>query len=510
MTQTVKPDSQSPADMQGPPPPPNDNPGRLVDAFMIISLVIGLSLMAGSKMLGFYTAAESRLILVMGLGIVLGALGSAAMIQYRTWVITGGAAIGLILGWFLSHTSGSNYAIVQLKKLPPEATATLFDTEEFYRAQTTRAHEFIVLPDQVKAKTFQAEIAIGDDNPMMFGCIPSEAVHDAMGTGEPVSWNYHLAEAGQRARLLDDDTKVIAEEGPCTVASLSEPPKSSWRDVFAMVAFAADQSTGELLDALRSKSSFVRRSARSGLAQRGPAAIPEMMQALTSRSDYRTQLGVLVAASDMLNADPSLRNSIGQSMDDVQLQRLADLAGHRDATMRSYAVSILNQMEDPRVAEAVAGSLARAAPEAEADLLVSLKEQLSDSQSPQGNSAVTQAVRSFQVTRASRPQSETQTALIEQIEQAATGNKAAADMVFVQLGAFTDEDKARAFAAKLNESQSLAKISVTQKRPNDPLVRVVAGHYQPRSEAEALRNRLVEERIVEDAFLSSFPDVIAQ
>ncbi|MGI9354991.1 MAG: hypothetical protein ACR2PF_07510 [Rhizobiaceae bacterium] len=90
------------------------------------------------------------------MGTVLGALGSAAVVRHKAIIITGGAALGLVLGWFLSGEIDKErkgqfgkFAQIQVRGLPNNArVAMIADSSFFHRergfaAARLRFHELI-------------------------------------------------------------------------------------------------------------------------------------------------------------------------------------------------------------------------------------------------------------------------------------------------------------------------------------------------------------------------------
>ena len=500
--------------VETPDDPPTPPTGR-VDAFMGVSLAVGLLLMAGSKLMGGLTSAESQLILVMGLGVVLGALGSAAMVDYKPFIVTGGAAIGLVLGFFLQNTTGGDFAEIRVKNFPRDATVTMSEEDQFFAAQTVGAHKFIVMRPHLKAKSFQAEIDRGEGvAPVRFDCIPAEKVTSAMGSGDPVDWEYRHLD-GEQPMLLDENSEPVAEVGPCRRAHTghAQPTRGLFAGLSVLGMAWAAEDTDELVEALRSNSSFVRRTARKELAALGATAVPALISTFDlGLGNYRLQIGALVALNDMVSRDPALRATIAGQMSDGQLGYVARLAADADATIRSYALRLLQVLDDPRVPHTVAAALEEADPSAEADLLLLLRDKATDadqsarSAQPALRRAVT-AVRSKPASQRTQPTA----ALVKQIDAAANGApKDMVDKVFVQIGAFADTDKARAFAAGMNAKDPPAPVSITAPRKGDGLTRVMVGTYQDRTAAQSMVKTLIEADLVSDAYLSGYPDEIAE
>ena len=493
-----------------------------LDAIVVACLIIG-SVMATAGYLELRpNPTINRFVLVMGLGFLFGALGSTAKIGNKTWSIGGGAAIGVILGWVLSSFgSPGHFATIHLKQLPESSRATLYDADEFYRARTTRAVEFVAMPKHVLSDVFGAEILIpGREQPFEFNCLQSNIVKEAFGVEKPLSWNFVYDPQADTAVLTADNGSIISEVGPCPPqktddeASLLTRPDSTW-NVFITPAYAAKLlSTESLIDALKSKSSFVRRQARNGLAKKGKDALPALVKTLElSNDDYRTNIGILVAMSGIKGLQATGDKPAAQSsaISTRSLQKIAYLAGHKDQTMRSYAMRVLTGLNDPRAGLAVSIALKTASPQAEEPMLEYLKQQLTKSPIVSQKELTDSLVQSLgDVNDKSAASSGTRRILIEQVTAAAKGDLDKIQKFYVQVGAYGSDDKASNFAKDLVAKNPSLKIGIANKRPGDPLVRVVAGTYQSKPDAKALLDKLKSSGVLKNGFLSSYPDQVRQ
>ena len=78
----------------------------------------------------------------------------------------------------------------------------------------------------------------------------------------------------------------------------------------------------------------------------------------------------------------------------------------------------------------------------------------------------------------------------------------------VVVGSFSDPANAGRMVERLNGAGLAYTAHVTRRRPGDPLHRVIVGRSWPRAQAEVVRDALLASGVVDDAFLSDFPDVV--
>ncbi len=76
---------------------------------------------------------------------------------------------------------------------------------------------------------------------------------------------------------------------------------------------------------------------------------PAMLELAKKGASYRTQLGLVVAITEMLRKNKDIRAQISELLEDSDLNRLLSLSAHKDRTMRIHATEFLFDLGDPRL-----------------------------------------------------------------------------------------------------------------------------------------------------------------
>lgn len=515
-------------------PVPTDPP-RLVDSFMIISLGVGLLLIGISQFVPQLGPSESRLVLVMGLGLILGALGSAAVVKYKTFVITGAAAIGLILGWFLTGQVSQSLGKIDLYDLPPIASVEMQSNSNFYGARSEPVHKFLVTPAQVQGKKWFKSTIVdeGTGKEYFFKCMDISRIElggeNALNLyfelkierdeqGNPVSdADGNSVTKGAILKIEGEDGQIFGESGKC-IGQISGNPRSAHsQDLdlpnsitthakqlipsFISDAFASDLSNpGQLIKSLESNSSAVRRSARKTLAKAGDQAIAPMLEEFAKPdASYRTQLGVLVALTSILEADPASASGIRNQISNQQLATMARLAGHKDETIANFAADVLGALQDPRAAEAINQTLDNVDASRANDVLLLLKETLAYASQDGKTAAGSANIKdSF-----SQNSSATTQALVEQIQKTADSDAPVEQNYYVVAGAYSSQANAQKASKKFADSGFTVRIA--KPTSTTDYYRIILGDYSDLKTAKALGASIAEQNIKSPFFISPVP-----
>ena len=249
------------------------------DAIFYAGLGVGLPL----TFAGFFlldqtldsTSLTARLIIVCGLGIVLGAFGATATINYKAYVMGGCGVIALILGFFLPNEDDrtrqgrfGKFAQIHVRGLPDKFSRCndrgyeFFNRERGFNVARVRYHELIATEQQLAPDSFIASITLPEstqsdagtgliDGP--FNCIPTKTVRDMLGMQDSVCWSFKRDSENGAATLPEArDNKgdkgeqaggsVIASSTDCSDMAFSEdaPAGQSFNFFGIAKAFAAD------------------------------------------------------------------------------------------------------------------------------------------------------------------------------------------------------------------------------------------------------------------------------
>jgi hypothetical protein len=302
---------------------------------------------------------EARVILCSGLGIILGAFGSTATVKYRGIVITGVAAITIAL----------SYSVVDqaAKMVTKDAFGTILGDFLLANLQISGDHECLgalkrhgkeyefVVEGQIKKPIIMLDITFRDKNGKIMReptyVIESEHINKYIGTGRKFVWSYDK----EKDVIIDSLDEPI---GKIKITKNYLHGKNylcgflrarSW--VLPSPAFAGTQrNLKDIFDDLTSESAKGRRDARSELAAIGPATVRPMMEEFKKHQNiYRIRLGVLVALTEMLRSNKSLKHEVSQQLYSNDLELIVRVLNDSDRTIRIYAGEFLYDLGDPRV-----------------------------------------------------------------------------------------------------------------------------------------------------------------
>ncbi|MBF0324273.1 MAG: hypothetical protein HQL42_04305 [Alphaproteobacteria bacterium] len=326
------------------------------------ALVVGTALTAAgiaAQAMGVLVLNFSLLIACSGLGIILGAFGSAATIKFRGAAIAGAAAIAITLMFtFDKFTEG--HVVINIEGDVKDATQATFSegNVDHYVAMRKRSIGIAILAKSIDRShlqlilTFPEEIVRSGE--VIFGCIPKAEVDRYLRSGTKVTWQYHRKDG----LLTKVDGKVIArEESTCGVAS------SAPLTLPSLIGVAHAQPSADVLQLLKeiqSPNVPNRRDARSSLAALGPLAVPSMMELFSGNPDnYRVRLGIAAALAEMTR-EKATAEQVARVLTADGIRDLVDAAIDTDRTLRIHASEALSNLHDPRSVRLVASRIDRA------------------------------------------------------------------------------------------------------------------------------------------------------
>lgn len=318
-------------------------------------LIIGLALIAGAyagERLGIGTPAMTALTMAGGLGIMLGAFGSTAFLQYQGLAVTGVGVLSVAL--FLLLTDGTaRHLKIAVKNVPKGAQASLYLDAEVHGSRRGNQYEFIVLDGAIAAQSMDLSLSWTEDEKpteALFHCIPVTNIRSLLGSGRTTEWSF------QRADMTLAVGGATYQNGCKTL----ETAAATWSLDIVTPANAQEPvpEVSMLLEDLESDDLTLRRSARTALALQGTDAIQPMMAYWAAAPhSYRRSLGVAVALAAFLRDNKAEADAVSTlfSRDDYKL--LVEAAGHPDRTLRVYATEFLFDLGAPASAESILEAL---------------------------------------------------------------------------------------------------------------------------------------------------------
>lgn len=342
--------------------------GSRFDQLFYGGIVVGLIIVGVSILLAkceWVGIVDRRLILCSGLGIILGAFGSTAIIKYRGFVIAGVAAIAIALTYVVFIQAGEMEKKVvfgtirgDFRHIPMlddiKQTTMRIEGDHVYLGAITeegKQFEFVVkgkIDDQNVIFTITYRGISGKvikDDPYL---IKSEHINKHIGTRTKFSWKY----IKKKDIIEDNEGNEIGKREEYmpgkNYASGFLKSHKAW--VLSSPVFAGTQrNLSDIFDDLTSESDKVRRNARSELAAIGPSAVRPLMEEFGKHQDiYRIRLGVLVALNEMLR-NKSLAHEIIKNLNDNDRRLLVKCLTDNDLTIRINASLFLFDLGDASV-----------------------------------------------------------------------------------------------------------------------------------------------------------------
>lgn len=467
-------------------------------------LLVGLVLTASGGLaisLGLLPFTVALLILCCGLGIILGSFGSKATVKYKGVVITGVAAISIALLWFVRDTMVSEYVELEIGGDIRAAKVEIFDGDlSILGAERRNAHRFIVL-DEIRRDLISVEITPqGAKRALEFNCVDKNEIQNHFGKGGIVQWRFDQAKS---IIFVGNPPKTIAEVGPCRGANNRTSTKREIVQVGLIgSALAGEASTQQLLKDLESRSTYIRRSARSGLGKSGIAGLSAILiHWRANPNSYRVRLGVLVALSKMLSDNKSLNKEISQQLSEDDIRRIVSDLSNSEPTIRVYASEFLFDLADPRAAPMIIDELSRANERIAKDLVHALKGSYNYLSQPERD-AVNVGLGAIQ---------SVVTPKIRGLSSGILEQKPVDEQKFwVIVGSYTDKNSAAAHADRINNEDPSERAFVGKRRPDNEFYPVIVGNYVLRDEAVSLVERAIKLKSVREygsaPYLSEYAD----
>ncbi|MBW8635826.1 hypothetical protein K1W69_01400 [Hoeflea sp. WL0058] len=484
---------------------------RKLDAFTIATLIVGGALLAFAVMYPMPMPGFQILTFAAGLAILLTAVGTIAGFQQKGAVVGGAGALALILTFAMNQMGLLNpktvYARALVKDVPERSLVVVSGSGEIYRRKNgDKVHDFLATPTMVQFNhldatvTTRAEDCFSDDcaQDHEFSCISKSILVDTHLGKRPGRLKFRPAEGTVAAVLEDEDDSKRTYESGMTTCENTQSAKPAGFFNFISSAFAEDvKSYDELLRDLNSPSAHTRRTARNDLAVAGVHHIPELMTEFSSpKATYRTQLGIAVALSEMMQKGVVKPETMRSQIADRQIQFLADAVAHKDPTLSNVATQFAKQLGDPRMIPQTESKFSRATQLGQKNLM----EVTGSATFNANNEQRDQAVEWFKTVDSQlKPEAQS---WIRTIEEAGPNGDGVTYQVIV--GSYTDHKSAMAAAGQINSEQGADIAKVGLPRPGNPYVPVLFGERANIDDAKATMNRALGLKSVTDAYLTTY------
>ncbi len=348
------PPAAEPEAAEKPPAMPDQQP-RWADPIFRSGLIVGAALFAIGiicQALNLIAPTLSILVICSGLGIIFGAFGSTAVINYKGFVIAGVAAVSIALLLVVDWVMRESLLKLEIDGDVRGARLALFGDTAFPGADHGQRFEFYIVGRSVSGDRDRLTLVVTppvggerarNGRTIEFECIPSTAITRFVGSGRTLQWRFDA----DREVLVGVEGKTI-QSGPCRDDETDGPGFASLNLVGT--AHAQEGSIPQFLTDLESDSATVRRDARENLAAIGEAAVTPMMDFWASRpNSYQVRVGVSAALAEFLRAHKGDRKSVSARLTETHLRLLAEAAGDPDRNLRIHASEFLYDLGDERV-----------------------------------------------------------------------------------------------------------------------------------------------------------------
>jgi hypothetical protein len=380
------------------------------NAVFIWALTVGFGLVIVSMFgirFNLTTFAGLNLILATGIGILLFAFGTRAVLRISYIVMTGAGAVAAAAFWGLMHYSLDDFVQVNLTSPivtgDKHAQISVGSPRSFLGRQENKSYYFIALRSELNKTTFSIDYSIIDNKTgetiggsgHVFECIPIEILKNNIGRGVILEWR------------IDNDLKTITmpqgkefrdDASSCRDTTYSSIRVVDWLSVSSAYSQVAQPDFDELIQNLRSESSQIRRDSRATLAENGLNSVAPLLKAMHDESDYRVQLGGAVALASFLreNKEQAARVDAVMTSDDYSM--MVDQAASDDRTIRIYASEFLSDLGSQRIIAPIASKLTKLpllsqSSEANINSLISILRRLFKQSDTAGKESIVDAVQ---------------------------------------------------------------------------------------------------------------------
>jgi hypothetical protein len=164
---------------------------------------------------GIINATHALLLLCSGLGLVFGAFGSTATINYKGAAVAGIAAITILLLVLVDYLVEDDYVQIEVSGIPEGAQVGLYGDGNYFGAEQDRRHKFFVIGKSIKHDRLELNIRYLDDEPCkqtcIFACIPKSQVEPHLGSGRILQWEFDP----DLIQLKLNSPELFVLRGPC-------------------------------------------------------------------------------------------------------------------------------------------------------------------------------------------------------------------------------------------------------------------------------------------------------
>ena len=347
-----------------------------VSAVFLWALGFGAALVGLSLLCNFFNLtsfAGVNLILATGIGILLFAFGTRAILRISYLVMTGAGAIAAAAFVGLMYYSLNDYVEIAIRnKALAHAQVSAGARSSFLGEHDGERYTFIVLRNELTQDDFELDITELDaqNKPLpggehVFSCIPSDVFKKYLGRGKTLEWQ---VDSGLSVLTMKEAPGVRYRDDPVACGDTGPSPRAMngffVGAAFAQAAPSPPPSADEIIQIFQSDSAQTRRNSRYRLSEAGLNAVAPLFAAMRTTPDSRVQVGGAVALAAYMRDNKDQAKQVEQLLQEGDYSLLVDQAASDDRALRIYANEFAVDLGSPRLIAPALAQIAALAPDA--------------------------------------------------------------------------------------------------------------------------------------------------
>ena len=343
-----------PAHTPSPEPDPNTGPPSQTTAIFFWGLIVGGLLVLTyitTNTFGIIDFVPNSLILATGLGIIVFAFGTRAILRVSGVVIAGaGAVAGAFFGALIYFTAQEFVEIEISGPRVKGATIDIRAASNVVGVSQDQVYHFVAFDrDTHKSSfdiTFNGKDADGKITEVHYNCIDMSLIRRGLGKGVTLGWRI-----GGNLDAISISGQNFHRDDECQSTGKVFASAINIFGIGSALAQATSPDIQAAIDQLVSYATPARRDSRSALASFGLPMIQPLLAAMHSNSSYQMQLGGSVALTLFLRDNKNEAADAAARLNDSDFSLLVDLASNTDRTIRIYASAFLFDLGSGEVVE---------------------------------------------------------------------------------------------------------------------------------------------------------------
>lgn len=290
--------------------------------------------------------------LTSGLGMLLGAVGSAAQVKGKGWVISGSGAIGLILGGcYIAWDNKPVFGDIS-GQFTQETQIVLVDKYHLLGALQETVpgsfqYEFALENSRLQDGEIKVYIKEAPDTPKKSGVVAQASIATDLAKGEDLHWSY------DGTTLKDHGGTVLTRLTSTPTFGYGETSRFEWPSLvpsaFAKFENCEPSTIKAAVDGLSSQSIDVQVRVEEGIADCGMASVPVLLAALSHQSGVG-RYDLMYSLLDIARQSPDRPKAIAELAGTDGLAPVVQALGKPKPETAALAGALLIELRDPAIA----------------------------------------------------------------------------------------------------------------------------------------------------------------